>query len=106
MNLVDAESAQATAGASPDPGQVAVPVRLADPAVADLLRPGVRVDLVTTPEHSAAGSVLAERVPVLAVHAAGDGADQGRLVLVGIPEQRASVVAGASLIHSVTVTLR
>ncbi|MCX2732033.1 hypothetical protein OOZ19_17475 [Saccharopolyspora sp. NFXS83] len=96
----------APAGVAPDPGQVAVPVRLADSGVADLLHPGVRVDLVTNPERSADGSVLAERVPVLAVRTTGSGSDQGRLVLVGIPEQRAPAVAGASLIHSVTVTLR
>lgn len=94
------------ASVSPDPGQVAVPVRLADPGVADLLRPGVRVDLVTGSERSADGSVLAERAPVLAVRTTGDGSDEGRLVLVGIPEQRAPAVAGASLRHSVTVTLR
>ncbi|GAB2658614.1 hypothetical protein GCM10027271_16620 [Saccharopolyspora gloriosae] len=94
------------AGAPPEPGQVAVPVRLADPGVADLLHPGVRVDLVTNPEGSAGGSVLAERAPVLAVRTTGSRPDQGRLVLLGIPEQRAPAVAGASLIHSVTVTLR
>lgn len=88
------------------PGQVAVPVRLADPGVGDLLHPGARVDLVTPQERSGPGTVLAERVPVLAVHPTGSGADQGRLLVVGVPEQRAAAVAGASLIHSVTVTLR
>nr|WP_233626966.1 SAF domain-containing protein [Saccharopolyspora sp. HNM0986] len=85
---------------------VAVPIRLADPAVADLLRSGTRVDIVTIPTRSDTGSVLAERVPVLAVRPAGSGPDQGRLVVVGLPEQRAPAVAGASLTRSVTVTLR
>ncbi|MEU6130884.1 SAF domain-containing protein [Saccharopolyspora sp. NPDC047091] len=104
VRLATAADRPPVAGA--EPGQVAVPVRLADPGVADLLRPGLRVDLVTPQERSGPGSVLAEQVPVLAVRPTGSGADQGRLLVVGVPEQRAATVAGASLIHSVTVTLR
>lgn len=87
-------------------GRVAVPVRLADPGVADLLVPGRRVDLVTVPEHSGAPSVVAENAPVITVHPVQRGPDQPRLVVVGLPEQQAPAVAAASLIQSVTVTLR
>ncbi|MFR9731964.1 hypothetical protein ACL03H_22270 [Saccharopolyspora sp. MS10] len=91
---------------APGAGRVAVPVRLADPAVAELLRPGFRVDLITPPGGTGDGSVLEADVPVLAVRAAGADSEQGRLLLIGVPEQRAAAVAGATLIHSVTVTLR
>lgn len=88
----------------------AVAIRLADPGVADLLHPGRRVDVVTTSLHSGARPentvTLAERVPVLAIRPAEGRREQGRLIVVGIPERNASQVAAASLTDSVTVTLR
>lgn len=114
------------------PGSSAVPVRLADPAVADLLHPGVRVDVVTqdptqsgdpppvpsiapsvdppvdssgsTPE---SGALLASDAIVLTVRDADTAPGQhGRLVVLALPEQVATRVAAVSLRQPVTVTLR
>ncbi|GAB3283708.1 SAF domain-containing protein [Parasphingorhabdus pacifica] len=87
-------------------GHASVPVRLADPSIADLLHPGRRVDLVTFDADSGGTSVLARWVPVLAVRPADETTDRGRLVVVGLPDARAAEVAATSLVHSVTVTLR
>lgn len=96
--------------ATEDDGRAAVPVRLADPAVAELLRPSQRVDIIAadpeTGSRSGAGAVLAERVPVISVRPTGAGAQRGQLVVVRLPKQKASEVAAASLARSVTVTLR
>ncbi|MCI2421309.1 SAF domain-containing protein [Saccharopolyspora sp. K220] len=92
--------------ASGGAGRASVPVRLADPDVADFLVPGRRVDLITTITRSGHTSVLAENVPVLAVQPAQNRRDQGRLIFVGLPEGPAAAVAAASLTQSVTVTLR
>ncbi|CAM00111.1 hypothetical protein SACE_0770 [Saccharopolyspora erythraea NRRL 2338] len=95
-----------TALTTGDPRHAAVPIRLADPDVADLLHPGRRVDIVTTATRSGNSSVLAEQAPVIAVRPTGDRHDQGRLIVVGLPEGLAPAVAAASLTQSVTVTLR
>lgn len=94
------------------PGTSAVPVRLADPGVADLLHPGVRVDVVTTDQPddaapSATGAVLASGAIVLTVRDADTAPGQhGRLVVLALPEQVATRVAAVSLRQPVTVTLR
>jgi Flp pilus assembly protein CpaB len=87
-----------------DPLAAAVPFRLADPAVAALLTPGVRVDVVTVSESSDA-RVLAENAAVLTVRPADDNAD-GHLVVLALPQAEATQVAAASLGHPVAVTLR
>lgn len=92
--------------ASGDAGTASAPVRLADPEVADFLAPGRRVDLVTTSTRSGHASVLAEDVRVVAVQSPRGRNDQGRLIFVGLPEETAAAVAAASLLQSVTVTLR
>lgn len=102
LRLAGPELTRITAGAD----RVAVPVRLADPGIADLLVPGRRVDLVTAPGLSSAPSVLAENAPVIMVRPGRREPDQGRLVVIGLPEQEAPAVAAASLIQTVTVTLR
>lgn len=95
-----------------DETHAAVAIRLADPAVAELLHPGREVDVIAAATRSGEPEVLAERVPVIAVRAAADEPrraspnDPGRLVVVGIPQSRAATVASASLAQSVTVTLR
>lgn len=49
----------------PPPGTVTVPVRLADPAVAALLRPGDRIDVVAQGAEAERAVVLARRAVVL-----------------------------------------
>jgi Flp pilus assembly protein CpaB len=98
---------------SGDPSAAAVPVRLADAGVADLLRPGARVDVVALDERSQRDAVLATDAVVLTVRSAGSSTgsagavgDHGRLVVVALARAAATKVAAASLGQPVTVTLR
>lgn len=101
------------------PGQVALPVRLGDPAMASLLRVGDRVDLLATdlqgPGAGDASRMVATAVPVLAVPALADrdatgsaggaltGAQPpGRLIVVAVPAAEVSTVAGSSAASFVT----
>ncbi|MEV7550548.1 SAF domain-containing protein [Amycolatopsis sp. NPDC089917] len=98
---------------SGDPESSTVPVRLADAAVAELLRPGQRVDVVAAAEPRREASVLASMAMVAAVgeqgtrdpKAAGAGS-KGPLVLLSLPSALATRVAATSLERSLTVTLR
>jgi pilus assembly protein CpaB len=94
-------------GAGPAPGGLAtaVPVRLGDAAVAALLVPGRRVDVVTLGQRSDQPILLAQDAVVLAVLAE-DPRVRGRLVLVGMPRDTATRVAAASLADQVAVTFR
>lgn len=105
LRLVGSALAVVTGG----PGASAVPLRPADPAVAALLSPGSRVDVVAGGPDGA--RVLAARAGVVVVlppaaGAAGARADPGPLVLVALPEAEATAVAAATLAGEVTVTLR
>jgi Flp pilus assembly protein CpaB len=96
-----------TALTTGDPAAATVPVRLADPDVADLLRPGIRVDVVTLDPERQTDPVLAENATVVTVRGtAGTQGQPGRLVLVALPKQFATQLAAASLRQPVTVTLR
>lgn len=99
-------------GRTAPPGTVTVPVRLADAAVADLLRPGTRVDVVTPGDEKAA-RLLARAATVLTVIDPADAeragplpTDAEPLLLVAVPDEEASGLAAASLGRPVTVTLR
>jgi pilus assembly protein CpaB len=85
-----------------------VPVRLSDPGVADLLRPGSRVDVVASgPDHDGISVLAADAVVVTVRHSEGkSGTPGGRLVLVALPREAATRVAAASLGEPVAVTLR
>jgi hypothetical protein len=78
---------------------------LGDAAVATLLVPGKRVDVVTLGQHSDQPVLLAEDAVVLAVLAE-DPHVRGRLVIVTMPRDLATRVAAASLADQVTITLR
>jgi pilus assembly protein CpaB len=105
--LVGAENTRLSTGAA---DAVAVPVRLADAAVAELLVPGARVDVVTLDPRGATDALLAADATVVTVR--GDDADgahpleKGRLVVVALPREEATRVASVSLGQPVTVTLR
>lgn len=79
------------AGAPGD--QASVAVRVADQGLADLVRVGGRVDVV-----SSAGEVLAENASVRET--------RGQVVLVTLPRRDATRVAALSLDHGLAVTLR
>jgi Flp pilus assembly protein CpaB len=93
-------------------GQVAAPVRLADLAVATLLRPGDRVDVLATGPEAGAVEVVAAGALVLSAPAGTEpGApatapseDTGLLVLAVAPET-AQGLARAATTGSLTVTL-
>lgn len=93
------------AGADLGSGTAAVPVRLADAAVAALLVPGRHVDVVTVGAQVGTPTVLAEDATVLAVLAE-DTREKGRLVIVALPRTTATRVAAAGLSEQVAVTLR
>lgn len=89
-------------GAGPLPGgEAAVPVRLADPDVAALLRPGSRVDVVTPGPRADEPVVLAPDAEVLAVVEA-----DGPLLLVAVGRSTATRIAAVALAGQVAVTLR
>jgi pilus assembly protein CpaB len=98
--LVGPESSRLSTG---DPTASAVPFRLADPAVADLLTPGARVDVVTVAPSSADPLVLATDATVLTVRRADADAS---LVVIALPREEATRVAAAALDQPVAVTLR
>ena len=86
-----------------------VPIRLADAAVADLIRAGDVVDVLAGAADTAAGTprVVATDAVVVLVPPAGAramGAD-GRILLVALPAPAAQRVAATSLTDALTVTL-
>lgn len=89
--------------ATGDPTASAVPFRLADPAVAGLLTPGTRVDVVTVAPSSTDPVVLATNATVLTVR---EAATDSSLVVIALPREEATRVAAAALGQPVAVTLR
>lgn len=93
--------------ATGDPDTVSVAVRLADPAVAELLHPGSRVDVVTAGDGQTAPGVPATDATVLMVRTGAlKPGEQGQLVVLAIRKDRATGVAAAALHDPVAVTLR
>jgi pilus assembly protein CpaB len=96
-----------------DPGEsAAVPVRIADPEAAALVRVGDRVDVLGTPvapdgSQATAGETvtIASAVRVLAVLRSRDPAD-GVVLVVAIGAAAARTLAGAAGRHRLTVNLR
>jgi pilus assembly protein CpaB len=92
-------------------GLVATPIRVADAAVAGLLRPGDRVDVLATPADPAAGEttgVIAADALVIAVpRPPSDGATplDGALVLLATTPRVATALAGASTGDRLSLTL-
>ncbi|MBF6195317.1 MULTISPECIES: SAF domain-containing protein [Nocardia] len=85
-----------------------VPVRLADTAVADILRAGDRVDVIGAEDAGGAGArparTLATDAAVVLVSGGGTGrAAAERVVLVAMDAEHATAVAGASLRTALTV---
>ncbi|HZS22464.1 MAG TPA: SAF domain-containing protein [Pseudonocardiaceae bacterium] len=90
-----------------DPGMVSVPLRLADPDVATLLRAGLTVDVVTVGPQQGEPLMLARGARVLAVLQSGARAEErdGKLVLVALDPIAATRVAATSISHDLTVTV-
>ncbi|MGV9412589.1 SAF domain-containing protein [Nocardia sp. NPDC003693] len=103
----------AVAARSPDAR--IVPIRLADNGVAEVLRPGDRVDVVAAEETGGAGRparLLASDAAVVLVSGgatAVESTQRGRdepLVLVALDARYATVIAAASLRTALTVVVR
>ena len=93
-------------GLSAGPDARVVPLHLADAAVLDVIRPGDVVDVLGAPAADAGARprMLAVAAVVVLVSAA-TGHDDDRVVLVALPAAAATAVAGASLVHTVTLTI-
>lgn len=83
------------------PGTTAVPLRITDAAVVDLLRVGDRIGLVAAdPDGRARPSLLVSDVPVVAIPAVADSpmgtGTPGRLVVAAVPTAEADDVAAAA----------
>lgn len=88
-----------------------VPIHPADGALADLVRPGDVVDVVTAGADSAVDSPSAPRIVaaggvVVLVSEKQNATSDDRVVLVALPAAAATAVAGAALVQTVTLTLR
>ncbi len=83
------------------PGATAVPLRVTDAALVDLLQVGDRVSFVVAdPDGRASPRLLLEDVPVVAIPRVGDSAldsgTPGRLVIAAVPSGSASDVAATA----------
>ncbi|HSV64808.1 MAG TPA: hypothetical protein VLJ59_02725 [Mycobacteriales bacterium] len=89
-----------------DPGTVAVPIRLADPALGTIVRPGDRVDVIAVGDDGV-GDVVAGDVVVLAVPTvpAGSAAD-GTLLVVAATERSAPRLVSAAIRARLAISLR
>ena len=90
------------------PGRAAVPLRLQDSAVADLLRPGQRVRLAAVdPRTPREADVLVEDAVVLSVPTPDRGpttsTTTGRLVVFDVPETRTNLVTSSAVSRYLTV---
>ncbi|EID10130.1 hypothetical protein MXEN_19364 [Mycobacterium xenopi RIVM700367] len=105
VRLLGSRLAESTAG----PGARIVPLHPADPALIDLVRPGDVVDILAasdTDSKEAPRVVATDAVVVLVSAKPKAGTtDDDRVVLVALPARTAHAVAGAALVHTVTLTL-
>lgn len=89
---------------------VTAPVRIADAGAAGLLRPGDRVDVIAAegpPGSGAKPRVVAAGVRVSEVpEQAAGAAESGALVVLSVPRDTASRLAGAGVSARLAVTLR
>jgi pilus assembly protein CpaB len=88
-------------------GQVAAPVRLADLAVASLVRTGDRVDVLATPPDAGSAELVARGALVLAAPgpSADPGVEAGGLLLIAVDDATAARLAAASTTATLTVNL-
>jgi len=85
-------------------GQVAAPVRLADLAVAALVRTGDRVDVLATEPGAGEAETLASGVRVLTAGGSDEGPTEG-LLLVAVDTGTAARLAAAATTATLTVSL-
>lgn len=91
------------AGLLPAGSDVAVPVRLAEPATGALVRAGDTVDVLSAAAEGA--SVVATRLPVLSVPDLGDAAGEGALVVLAASRSTAARLAAAAVTGRLSVVV-
>lgn len=85
---------------------VAVPVRLAEPATGALVRAGDVVDVLSaSPEGGLAAAVVATGLPVLSVPELGDAVGEGALVVVAASRTTAARLAAAAVSGRLSVVV-
>jgi pilus assembly protein CpaB len=99
--LTDARLADPV-GPSPGPGRAAVPVRPADPAIVDLLGPGMHVAVILVGEGGEA-TVLAADAIVLAIPPAPERGNSDRPVVLSVPTDSADRIVGAGLAGTIAL---
>lgn len=90
------------------PGRLLVPVRLADPGLAAVLRPGDRVDVVATDGQGGPARIVAEQARIVTIPTAGDVTREagGVLLLVEADAETAVELVRAGSSSTLTVLLR
>jgi pilus assembly protein CpaB len=89
-----------------DPAAVAVPIRLADAAVARLLHPGDRVDVLAAhTDGPAPARTVASSVPIVAVPKPAPDTDEGALVVIQTGREEAAALARAAVDSRLSVTI-
>ncbi len=89
-----------------DPAAVATPVRLADAAMARLLHPGTRVDvLAARTDTPLPARTVASSVPVLAIPKPPQDPDEGALIVLQTDRTQAAALARASTDSRLSVTI-
>ena len=89
-----------------------VPIRLADLGVAELLREGDRVDVLTASDEAdsatppSAAILATDAAVVLVAPTRGSQSKSERVVMLALPTHAAEAVAAASLTNALTVVLR
>ncbi|MET0763466.1 MAG: Flp pilus assembly protein CpaB [Blastococcus sp.] len=86
-------------------GQVAAPVRLADLAVAGLVRTGDRVDVLAAPPDAAQAEVVAAGALVLAAPGPVQAGPAAGLLLLAVDSATAARLAAAATTDTLTVSL-
>ena len=90
----------------PDGSDVAVPVRLAEPATAALVAAGDKVDvLAASPEGGVAAAVVATGLAVLSVPAPSDLPAEGALVVLAASRSTAARLAAAAVTGRLSVAV-
>ena len=89
-------------GPDPGAGRVAVPVRPADPAIADLLGPGMHVAVILV-EEAGAATVLAADAIVLAIPPAPERGNSDRPIVLSVPTDSADLIVAAGLAGTIAL---
>ena len=86
--------------------QVAVPVRVAEPATAALVRAGDRVDVLSaSPEGGVAAGLVATALQVLAVPGLQDAPGEGALLVLAVDRPTAARLAAAAVTGRLSVAV-